>query len=788
MTAASDAVQRFSDNEVRFNTFINSLGFYTAVGGEHVETIRSMLARWETEGYLKTPVNWVTATDYSALTPIDVVFVTNELYSCTVSHTSGVFATDLVAGKWTKITNFSSAVDAVEAEIGEINSAQGYAIECVTKAPGVRPLYIDNLNKTGIYLLSGVYTSKATTDTDAVVLNVASMQSVLGYPIGTVYKTPGLRPTRIDANNLTIDMTQGYPVPMVSKIANFKAVTVDKNNFAGVYYFNGILKSPDDNNRDSAEGYPVFYLTKTPGLRALVLDDANRAGVYTDYGLYVSNDNRPVKAMDNAIQPIVVSSDAKYLDGIHRKGYGIVGPLPARDWMWGIRGSSPNRQLWITEGSQQSRISTSEDLGDCIGADLMSTRLRYVMENAGTLAQKEIVLIGQTSFLPVLTTLNHILRLGQSNGVGSANNAVVTTGILSAGKIGMFAGGIRPLHTGHNPVDRQTITPPDNMLTIVDAFEVNAGNSGECSMGAFAALLLPRLSGTDAILISNHAVGSASFNEIQKGTVMYGNMANAMRRARILAILEGRTYNPVCLTWNGNEGNITDSAVTVRGNMELMQSDFETDANNIMSSPGTARMMIYTATGNNSHYVVFPTHAQGQLDAAINNPTKIFLAGPGYLYNTMPDGVHKDAQGQADTGKLEGIYLDRILKSRDAKPLYVLTAVRTAGSIVVTFHLPYGATTLQRVTAVVTDPGNWGVTWLQTGGTARTITGVAITATNQITVTLSGDPGSPSAQQIGIAWSNDSAAGGPTTGSRSQIAAIGGELNEYACQQLITVT
>jgi hypothetical protein len=42
-----EAVQRFSDNEARFSTFVNEVGVYMDIHGNPVETLQSALARWE---------------------------------------------------------------------------------------------------------------------------------------------------------------------------------------------------------------------------------------------------------------------------------------------------------------------------------------------------------------------------------------------------------------------------------------------------------------------------------------------------------------------------------------------------------------------------------------------------------------------------------------------------------------------------------------------------------------------------------------------------------------------
>lgn len=55
------------------------------------------------------PTIWVTATAYVA-SPASTVLQSSAFYICLISHTSGVFATDLAAGKWLKIIDLSAIV------------------------------------------------------------------------------------------------------------------------------------------------------------------------------------------------------------------------------------------------------------------------------------------------------------------------------------------------------------------------------------------------------------------------------------------------------------------------------------------------------------------------------------------------------------------------------------------------------------------------------------------------------------------------------------------------------
>ncbi|MEY3774560.1 MAG: hypothetical protein RLZZ129_1340, partial [Verrucomicrobiota bacterium] len=68
---------------------------------------------------------WVTSTVYAVG---DAVTEDNGLYTCLVAHTSGVFATDLGAGKWELLANFS-VTGVAPGSITSTELANGAAIE-----------------------------------------------------------------------------------------------------------------------------------------------------------------------------------------------------------------------------------------------------------------------------------------------------------------------------------------------------------------------------------------------------------------------------------------------------------------------------------------------------------------------------------------------------------------------------------------------------------------------------------------------------------------------------------
>lgn len=81
---------------------------------------------------LTTPAtNWLTATSY---TVNNVVYENNSLYICAISHTSGVFATDLAAGDWVLFINTGQFVAAAAASATAAAVSQSSAASSATSA------------------------------------------------------------------------------------------------------------------------------------------------------------------------------------------------------------------------------------------------------------------------------------------------------------------------------------------------------------------------------------------------------------------------------------------------------------------------------------------------------------------------------------------------------------------------------------------------------------------------------------------------------------------------------
>lgn len=87
--------------------------------------------------------DWVTATAYDEN---DAVWYQSILYRCLEDHTSGTFATDLAAEKWSEIVDFATYVDAAQTDATAAAASAAAAAVSASAAAG----YVDSLTGTSV--------------------------------------------------------------------------------------------------------------------------------------------------------------------------------------------------------------------------------------------------------------------------------------------------------------------------------------------------------------------------------------------------------------------------------------------------------------------------------------------------------------------------------------------------------------------------------------------------------------------------------------------------------------
>lgn len=275
----------------------------------------------------------------------------------------------------------------------------------------------------------------------------------------------------------------------------------------------------------------------------------------------------------------------------------------------------------------------------------------------------------------------------------------------------------------------------------------------------------------DSIMLK-YAQGSQPIASLKKGTTVYNNSLLGFTAAKGLTSPYYTGWECKGVVWIHGESDVSSS--TYQADLTLLQSDYETDIKAITGQAGTIPLFCcqpsnFTAQSfaalpaNNSYHAMLAAH--------IAQPGKVVLTNPCYFlpFSTGADGVHRTNVGHRRAGAYMAKAADILESTGTFEPLRPNTITRSGAVVTITFTGRVGSLVLD--TTNVSNPGNYGFEWVQTGGVARTISSIALANGNtEVQITLSGDPGTPTTQKV--AYANFGTLGvdaGPTTGARGNV-------------------
>lgn len=440
----------------------------------------------------------------------------------------------------------------------------------------------------------------------------------------------------------------------------------------------------------------------------------------------------------------------------------------------------------VYENSRRSPITF--DGGPYLAPKIFGDFATYLRDTAGVVTEYSEEIKASSSLVAITSVLHHLVY-GQSLGYGTSGTPVQTTSPIRTGRAAMF--NIGPRANGDS-TDQANPISADKQYALVDLKEITAET---VSSGiAYKLTESGALNTNEGVILSVHARGSTTYLNLKKGTGPYANVLRSARRAHVISSLRGIAYDARYVSWIHGETDRDKTQAVYKGYLVELQADLTTDLNPISGNSGQVIVVgdqtsSWTAFGQATSEVPF-----AQLQAAIENPTKILCVGPKYhLPHRTDDGIHLPGPSYRRLGCYHGRMTKRHRAGQDTLPLYCTGASRSGAVITLAMHVPVGPLVID--TTAVSNPGNNGLTWTQVGGTARTISSVAVSGAN-IVVTLSGDPGAITSGSIGVAASGTSGAlGGPTTGPRSNFRDSSADLDvdgvampNWACHQIISVS
>jgi hypothetical protein len=364
--------------------------------------------------------------------------------------------------------------------------------------------------------------------------------------------------------------------------------------------------------------------------------------------------------------------------------------------------------------------------------------------------------------------VNHVLSTGQSNAVANDAKPVLTTEQPFDNL--MFDVGVM---TGAG-CDRDGCTRYDTPTAFVPLVEgdtffypVETPSSGLANQAARLAkerYLVGTPHDGHRILVSVHGRSGNSYSCLRKGGCDWwpgrGYVApfdDAMRQvadAKAIADAAGQSYAVRAVTTihgehdhyayssgsplfplprTDGQGDLADYADA----LEEWQRDYESEVKAITGQSVPIPLFL----NQYSHWNDVPTTqiAFMQLDAHVRSTGKVVVVAPTYQLPYTSTCLHFTNEGSRWLGEYLGkAYAKVVVEGRPWEPLRPIAVQSQGSTVVVRFVVPVPPLVLD--TTRVSDPGDHGFEVVDGSGAKQTITSVAVTAPDAVTLTLDGAP------------------------------------------------
>ena len=377
--------------------------------------------------------------------------------------------------------------------------------------------------------------------------------------------------------------------------------------------------------------------------------------------------------------------------------------------------------------------------------------------------------------LYVDSAINHVILAGQSNalGIGTLQNTVLSTTQPATNL--MFDVGVIPL-AGCNGDGCLTYQTPSAFAPLVEGdqygttdfnYPVETPASGLASQASSLAKSVYQF-GRHAdypmqhdLLVSNVARSGNSYTCLSKAGCNYHDasllkpftqLVSDVTAAQAIATSQGKSYVVRAVAnVHGEADNDAYDAVPSSSEFPGLngladygaglvkwQSDFESTIKSVTKQAQPVPMFISQISGWTAAKA--SRVAQYQLDAHANAPGKVILVGPSYPFDIDPqDCLHFSSASSRRLGEyFAKAYAKVVLGGEVWEPVRPKAITRTGAVITVQFYVPKPPLVFD--TTLVSEAANKGFLVTDGGGANETISEVAISGSDTVTITLAAAP------------------------------------------------
>ena len=338
---------------------------------------------------------------------------------------------------------------------------------------------------------------------------------------------------------------------------------------------------------------------------------------------------------------------------------------------------------------------------------------------------------------PVAGEIQHLIAYGQSLSVGAFAVPAITTS--SRHDSLKFSGGVRP---GDGGSKAATIYGGLAPLT-----ETTFGNYGETPVAGALEQINDLIQTENSVspadtpqqyLGSSAGVGGLTLAQLSKGSAPYAGLLDHIYYGKLNAGCLRKNYSPRAVLWMQGESDYAAGTTQsdYAAQLQILQQDIEQDAARLAGTgPAPVPLISFQTSSHIANGSATPAIALAQWQAS-QESGRVILAAPGYQFD-YAGRLHLTAASSKWLGAYLGIAYKRIaIDGQSWRPLEpVSVSLATPLQIRARFHVPQPPLALD--TSAVSNPGNFGFSLVNSSGAAIAISGVSLSAADEVTISTS---------------------------------------------------
>lgn len=417
-------------------------------------------------------------------------------------------------------------------------------------------------------------------------------------------------------------------------------------------------------------------------------------------------------------------------------GFFFEPPLTQRFLAFEIAGAE--RDIAVIEESSGRTARLTYQNGDNFAPERSARGLRWVRRSGSSLSviAQSLSIENAAPVTAGVKTIWQVVGIGNSNMQGAESYPIGDPdGVIAPGRVMEFSCGVNPGGNGLVTVAADDFFGPLNDMES-GAYLSTETDAGTTMIPRLLAGTLSAIGPTGAMLGTALGLSGLGYDFVKKGTDPYKNVLTAIRQGRrlgFIADLDHRVPHFAMLHGEADRGAFKADYLAY---LNEWQADFQTDLRAILLNDSFVLPFLLSQMSGWTYYNDIASGRSevplAQLQVALDSPSKFLCIGPRYHLPYYNSGPHLTRDGQRKHGDEFARAARALMSSFDGAgnpngaylPLHVASGTR-AGTTV-TLQTAGKVGNLEIDTSLVTDPGNFGITYRDMAGNPVVVSSVEV--------------------------------------------------------------